>query len=185
MKSSARARRMERGHRRMKHATLPLVALVDIFTNVMIFLIINIGDVQVLDQDRNIHLPKSVAERRPEYTALIKIDGNTITLDGKLVAYIPAVAAAPSDDIVALHAALDEKLTAQPLTDEEKPTGRAVTIMGDKEIPYKILKRVMATCALAEFRDIALAVDRQEAPTMAPTALPTTVPAAGAAAQGV
>lgn len=181
MKSSARARRMERGHRRMKHATLPLVALVDIFTNVMIFLIINIGDVQVLDQDRNIHLPKSVAERRPDYTALIKIDGNAISLDGKLVAYIPAVASAPTDDIVALHTALDERIATRPLTDEEKPTGRAVTIMGDKEIPYKILKRVMATCALAEFRDIALAVERQEAPTMAPS----TVPSASAAGRGV
>src|SRR5690606_41866896 len=49
---------------------------------------------------------------------------------------------------------------------EEKPNGRAVTIMGDREMPYKVLKRVMATCALAEFRDIALAVDKQEAPTL-------------------
>lgn len=165
-RSSARARRMERGHRRMKHATLPLVALVDIFTNVMIFLIINIGDVQVLDQDKLIHLPKSYSERRPDYTALIKIDNNEIRLDGKLVATVPAVLAAESDDVPALHAALDENLAARPLSDAEKPNGRAVTIMGDQQLPYKVLKRVMATCALAEFRDIALAVDKQEAPTL-------------------
>lgn len=166
MKSSSRARRMARGHRRMKHATLPLVALVDIFTNVMIFLIMNIGDAQVLDQDRNIHLPSSLSERRPEYTALIKIDNEQIFLDGKIVATVPAVLASESDDVVALHAALDANIAARPLTDEEKPNGRAVTIMGDREMPYKVLKRVMATCALAEFRDIALAVDKQEVPTL-------------------
>jgi biopolymer transport protein ExbD len=166
---------MARGHRRMKHATLPLVALVDIFTNVMIFLIMNIGDAQVLDQDRNIHLPKSYSERRPDYTALIKIDNDQIVLDGKIVASVPAVLASETDDVVALHAALDANIAARPLTEEERPNGRAVTIMGDRELPYKVLKRVMATCALAEFRDIALAVDKQEAPTLS---------SAGASANG-
>lgn len=169
---------MARGHRRMKHATLPLVALVDIFTNVMIFLIMNIGDAQVLDQDRNIHLPKSYSERRPDYTALIKIDNNQIILDGKVVASVPAVLASETDDVVALHAALDANIAARPLTEEEKPNGRAVTIMGDRELPYKVLKRVMATCALAEFRDIALAVDKQEAPTLSSAGV-------GASGQGV
>jgi len=176
MKSSARARRMDRGHRRMTHATLPLVALVDIFTNVMIFLIMNVGDVQVLDQDRNIALPKSFSERRPEYTALIKIDNDQILLDGKVIATVPTVLTSESDDVIALHAALDANLAAHPLTDTEKPNGRAVTIMGDKQLPYKVLKRVMATCALAEFRDIALAVDKQD--------VPTATPSTGAAVQG-
>lgn len=183
MKGSARARRMQRGHRRMKHATLPLVALVDIFTNVMIFLIINIGDVQVLDQDRMIHLPQSYSERRPEYTALIKIDNDEIHLDGKLIATVPAVLAAESDDVPALHAALDANIAARPLTEAEKPNGRAVTIMGDQQLPYKVLKRVMATCALAEFRDIALAVDKQEVSGLKP-AVPT-LAAAGSAGRGV
>jgi biopolymer transport protein ExbD len=167
MKSSARARRMKRGHRRMRHATLPLVALVDIFTNVMIFLIMNTGDVQVLDQDQRITLPRSVSERRPEYTALIKIGGDRISLDGRPIADVSAVLASDSDDIAALHAALDADLAARPLTETEKPNGRAVTIMGDQQLPYKVLKRVMATCALAEFRDIALAVDKQDTSTVA------------------
>ncbi|EEF23400.1 conserved hypothetical protein, partial [Ricinus communis] len=119
----------------------------------------------VLDQDKLIQLPKSFSERRPDYTTLIKIDNNEIHLDGKLIATVPAVLAAESDDVPALHAALDANISATPLTEEEKPNGRAVTIMGDQQLPYKVLKRVMATCALAEFRDIALAVDKQEIST--------------------
>jgi biopolymer transport protein ExbD len=35
---------------------------------------------------------------------------------------------------------------------------REATIMGDKEIPYRLLKKVMATCAEAGFGRISLAV---------------------------
>jgi len=33
-----------------------------------------------------------------------------------------------------------------------------VTIMGDKEIPYSLLKKVMATCTSADYGKISLAV---------------------------
>jgi biopolymer transport protein ExbD len=36
-----------------------------------------------------------------------------------------------------------------------------VTIMGDKEIPYIVLKRIMMTCASANFSNISLAVSRK------------------------
>ena len=36
--------------------------------------------------------------------------------------------------------------------------GREVTIMGDKEIPYRLLKKVMATCTAADYGQISLAV---------------------------
>ncbi len=36
--------------------------------------------------------------------------------------------------------------------------GREVTIMGDKEIPYSVLKKVMATCTASDYGQISLAV---------------------------
>ena len=36
--------------------------------------------------------------------------------------------------------------------------GREVTIMGDKDIPYRLLKKVMATCTQSEYGQISLAV---------------------------
>ena len=36
--------------------------------------------------------------------------------------------------------------------------GREVTIMGDKEIPYRLLKKVMATCTESDYGQISLAV---------------------------
>ena len=40
---------------------------------------------------------------------------------------------------------------------------REVTIMGDRELPYSLLKRVMATCTSADYGQISLAV-MQRAP---------------------
>ena len=48
----------------------------------------------------------------------------------------------------------------QSLTEAEKKNGLAVTIMGDEKIPYHLLKKVMTTCAQAEYRNISLAVNQ-------------------------
>ena len=41
---------------------------------------------------------------------------------------------------------------------QEDIAGREVTIMGDKEIPYRLLKKVMATCTASDYGQISLAV---------------------------
>ena len=62
MKASMRARRMARNHRRMKTPSkLNLVSLMDIFTILVFFLMVNNGDVEVLQADNSIELPESVA----------------------------------------------------------------------------------------------------------------------------
>ena len=40
---------------------------------------------------------------------------------------------------------------------------RGVTIMGDQEIPYQLLKKIMLTCASADYTNISLAVVRKMA----------------------
>jgi len=41
---------------------------------------------------------------------------------------------------------------------QEDIVGREVTIMGDKDIPYRLLKKVMATCTESDYGQISLAV---------------------------
>lgn len=160
MKANLRARRMARNNRRMsKGAGLSLVSLMDIFTIMLFFLLLNSGEVEVLQADKTIKLPESVSERKPESTLLIKINGADILVDGKAVAQIAALAG--DNEIPELAQALQQFSASQPALDEQqKERGRAVTIMGDQSIPYHLLKRVMATCAQNDFRDIALAVAR-------------------------
>jgi biopolymer transport protein ExbD len=58
-----------------------------------------------------------------------------------------------------LKQALDD-LNSRVRTNNEDidPARREATIMGDREIPYRLLKKVMATCSEAGFGRISLAV---------------------------
>ena len=44
--------------------------------------------------------------------------------------------------------------------------GRPVVIMGDQGMPYKLLKRIMTTCADSDYRDITLAVNTAVTPDL-------------------
>lgn len=160
MKASMRARRMARNHRRMQSAVkLTLVPIIDIFTMLLFFLMVNTGNVEVLESDKTIHLPDSTAQRRAEQTVLVKINGEDIVVQDKVIAHVADVMAANDDVIAPLQKELDVWASRKlDVSAEEKEKGHAITIMGDQRIPYRLLKRVMTTCAQADFRDISLAV---------------------------
>ena len=160
MKKSMRARRMQRNHRRMKEpGKLTLVPIIDIFTMLLFFLMMNTGNVEVLDLDKTIQLPDSSSEQRATQMLLVKINADDIIVDGRRIASVSAVLAAGDDVIPALRDELGQWASRQQgMTALEQDRGRAVTIMGDQKIPYRLLKRVMTTCADADFRDISLAV---------------------------
>ena len=98
MSASMRSRRMARNHKRMaRPAKLNLVALMDIFTILVLFLIVNNGDVEVLQTDKNITLPESVSEQRPEATLMIKVTPTDILLNDRAIASVEQALAADDD----------------------------------------------------------------------------------------
>jgi biopolymer transport protein TolR len=69
------------------------------------------------------------------------------------------VLAAGSEATNVLKAALQTELGKSAQQDKYgKPVKHEATIMGDRDIPYKILKQVMASCTEAGFSRISLAV---------------------------
>lgn len=161
MSANGRAKRMARNHRRMaRPPRLNLVALMDIFTILVLFLIVNNGDVEVLQADGRVALPESVSEQRPEATIVIKVTETEILLAGEHVSTLEAALTAPEETIAPLVAALESAATERPTAiEEDHSNGRPVIIMGDRSTPYALLKRIMATCAETDYRDISLAVN--------------------------
>lgn len=143
----------------MKPAKLNLVSLMDIFTILVFFLLLNSGSNEILKVN-DVTLPDSTAEERPKETTVVTITEDDILVDGRPVATINEVIVSNG-----LIGGLMEELRFQAtkrteLTEREKTLGRAVTILGDQEIPYELLKRVMLTCAKADYRDLSMAVSR-------------------------
>jgi biopolymer transport protein ExbD len=173
MSSKRRARRMARNNKRLARPTkLNLVALMDIFTILVLFLIVNNGDVEVLQEDNKVALPESVSEQRPEATVIIKITDTDILLADRRVGTIDEALETQEGPLAGLSAALDVLASNDEIaagtesgaennteSDAESDAGRPITIMGHRDTPYAVLKRIMSTCAESDYRDISLAVN--------------------------
>ena len=152
-------RRNDRGK---KTVALNLVSLMDIFTILVFFLLVNSGQVETLPNAKDIQLPESVAEQKSRETVIITVTGDDILVQGQAVASVADVLNQSDMVIDGLEAALrsqNDRVLRRDAQDDI--ADREVTIMGDKELPYKLLKRVMATCTAADYGQISLAVMRR------------------------
>ena len=160
MVKSGRAKRMEKHHKRNKGAgALNLVSLMDIFTILVFFLLVNSSDVQTLPNAKELQLPESIAEDKPKETVVIMIGENDLIVQGSVVAKITDIMATIGNDIPELREALlsqNDRVLRREAQDDI--AGREVTIMADKDIPYRLLKKVMATCTESDYGQISLAV---------------------------
>lgn len=151
---------MNRHHARHKKGSgLNLVSLMDIFTILVFFLLVNSSDVEVLPNAKDVQLPNSIAEIKARETVIVLVTDEEILVQGRAIGRVADIMASNELVIPALKAALESQ-TDRVLRQDAKEdiAGREVTIMGDKEIPYSLLKKVMATCTQADYGQLSLAV---------------------------
>jgi len=159
MNMSRRAKRMEKHHARRNQPTLNLVSLMDIFTILVFFLLVSSSSVQQLPKKKDIHLPTSVAIKAPRETLIIAITQRNIIVQGREVAVIEQVMRNASPRIKSLEKELlfQFSKSAAVKTADGKIKGKAVTIMGDENIHYELLRKILATCREANYTHIAFA----------------------------
>jgi biopolymer transport protein ExbD len=151
---------MERHHERTGYkGAINLVSLMDIFTILVFFLLVNSSDGEVLPTLKSVELPQSVSEEKPRETVVVMVTGESILVQGNVVASVEQLLKEQDGKSNQLKQALDD-LNSRVRTNNEDidPARREATIMGDREIPYRLLKKVMATCSEAGFGHISLAV---------------------------
>jgi biopolymer transport protein ExbD len=171
MSASARAKRMKRHHARNRPAMLSLVSLMDIFTILVFFLLVNSAEVKSLEPPKAVTLPESLAVEKPRETVVVMVTPEQVLVQGEPVASLAEVEAAEGNLIEPLAAALkaqtDRALIRAAATDL---SAREITILGDREVPYRVLKKVMATCTEADYGKLSLAVVQKEEAMTAVTA---------------
>lgn len=142
---------------------LNLVALMDIFTILVFFLMVNSSDVEVMQSDAAISLPTANAEAMVGTTLNISVVNDVLIVQGLQVAKISAVKL-DGENIPELRQELEYQAQKRSaLTEEEMLSGRAVTFFADQTLPYEVLRLILATCAETDYRDVSLAVDKAKA----------------------
>lgn len=161
MNNSRRMRRMARSGR-TPVAGLSLTSLMDVFTILVLYLLVNQSAGTVLEPPPNIKLPSSVAEAQPRETLVVSVSDDEVWVKDTRVATVQEILAAEDDLIEPIRDRMmqikESKLnTGEAETDQSKE----VTIMGNRAIHFKVLKRVMTSCTAAGFTKISLAVNQK------------------------
>jgi len=162
MKMTPLQRRAERKSRNQTMVDMNLVSLIDVFTILIFFLLSNVGGVETLPSPKAVKLPESLAQQAPRETVVVVVSASEILIEGRRIASVADVLNAPDDMIVPLKAELDLQAKRQIVKQENAAQSKRLTIMGDKDIPYRLLKKVMVTGARADYSDVSFAV-RQRA----------------------
>ncbi|HEY5642047.1 MAG TPA: biopolymer transporter ExbD [Woeseiaceae bacterium] len=157
MRSSRRIKRMSRN--RVKITKMNLTSLMDVFTILVFFLLVNSGSVEVMEAPKEVSLPESVVESKPRETVVIFVSPEEVLVQGKLVAFVEDIINGKEnavDPITARLAQLKESVIG--VNTALVAESREVTILADKSVPFAVIKTIMSTCTSEGYENVSLAV---------------------------
>ena len=160
MRNSRRIKRM--GRNRLKISKMNLTSLMDVFTILVFFLLVNSGSVEILDAPKEVTLPESRVESKPRETVVIFISPTEVLVQGQLVAMVDEILEDKTsvlDPIAARLAELKENVIGT--STRVVSTSQEVTILADKSVPFIVIKTIMSTCTGEGFENVSLAVTQK------------------------
>ena len=163
MKTSRRAKRMEEHHKRNRPgSSINLVSLMDIFTILVFFLLVNSSEVATLPNAKSLKLPESVAEKKPRETLVVMVNDKDVLLQGHWIISVDEVRNSKNVIIEPLRVALEQHyIRAKSKEGADPDLPGEITIMGDKAITYDLLKKIMVTSSGTNYSNISLAVTQR------------------------
>ncbi len=154
---------MRHSKKKMEAAELNITALLDMFTMLLIFLLINYGSVSYQVKTSGfIEFPKSYSEKKPIEILNIVVDKYNILVDGAVVVKHDKGKIAPEDiddngfRIIPLYSALvkySERNKYLSSVNKKMDSGGKVILQMDKDIPFYMLRQIMYTAGQAEYSD--------------------------------
>jgi len=144
---------------RGKVTALNLTSLMDVFTILVFFLLVNSASTEVLETPKQITLPASVVEEKPRETVVIFVSATEVTVQGQTVALIADIVASEGQNIASIGehlARVNENVIG--ISTKTVAESREVTILADRSVPFSVVKKVMSTCTSQGYGRISLAV---------------------------
>ena len=161
------------GSHRTTNVDLNVVPMVDMMTTLVIFLLQQFSATgEVLYMQRDIKLPDAHHGQTIEIAPVVAISASQVVISGQKVAQVSDVEKDPSQIIAPLVEKLrDEKkrydFIHQNDRDREKNWKGEVNVQADVKIPFRILRRVMASAAEAGYGNVNFAAMEESATAMA------------------
>ncbi|MDX2493865.1 MAG: biopolymer transporter ExbD [Desulfuromusa sp.] len=160
MMDSRRMRRMDRN--RKKTPGLNLTSLMDVFTILVFFLLANSSSSEVLATPKLIKLPDSVVEVKPRETVVIMVSPTTVLVQGEAVIDTSELLTSKNDSVPEITERLSQlERNIIGVSTKEIVESKEITLLADKTIPFRVLKKIMLTCTASGYGKLSLAVIRK------------------------
>jgi biopolymer transport protein ExbD len=149
---------------RKKIAKMNLTSLMDVFTILVFFLLVNSGSVELVDSPKDVKLPESREETKPRETVVVSVSPEDVLVQGKLVAKVSDILEGQAGSMDPLAARLAElkKSVIGPAT-LSVADSREVTVLADKTVPFIVVRRIMSACTGQGYENVSLAVIQKPA----------------------
>jgi biopolymer transport protein ExbD len=136
-----------------------LTSLMDVFTILVFFLLVNSGSVEVVEAPKDVKLPESRMESKPRETVVISISPEEVLVQGKLVAYVEDILDNKQNAVDPINARLAElKESVIGINTKTVAASQEVTILADRSVPFTVVKTIMSTCTAEGYENVSLAV---------------------------
>jgi biopolymer transport protein ExbD len=157
MRNTRRLKRM--GRNRVKITKMNLTSLMDVFTILVFFLLVNSGSVEVMEAPKDVTLPESRVEAKPRETVVIFVSQEAVLVQGKPVALVEEIMNSKSVTIGPIGDRLAElKQNVLGPTTQAVAGSLEVTILADKAVPFAVIKKIMSACTGEGYENVSLAV---------------------------
>ena len=150
-----------------------LTSLMDVFTILVFFLLVNSAATEVLETPKQITLPASVVEEKPRETVVIFISPEEVIVQGEPVARTRDILMDQRQNVPTIGERLAQvSESVIGLRTQAVAESQEVTILADKSVPFRVVKKVMSTCTSQGYGRISLAVLQKGSQTAARNAPP-------------
>lgn len=158
MRESRRMKRLERNNNR-RQAFLNLIPMLDVLSVLVFFLLFHSFNGDMPEQ--RLALPTSVVETKPRGTVVVSVTPEAVLVQGQAVIKTADLFDDRIETVTAVTKRLDQielsinqTRTKPPAENETKE----ITLLADKTIPFKVLKKIMTSCTASGYGKISLAV---------------------------
>jgi biopolymer transport protein ExbD len=146
---------------------LNITSMLDMFTILIIFLLKSYSaEGIILTIPADLHLPHSTTQSAPEPGLVVEVSKNVLVVDGKMLD-VDLKEIRDSERLI-IDSLYDHLITKARQYEEISAlnpnagfTGRLI-LEGDREIPFRLLKKILYTCGQAGFINQSLAVFQKE-----------------------
>lgn len=155
-------KRVSGGGRKNLDHEIPLVPFIDFLITLVVFLLTSFSaSGELLAQQPNLKMPDAKHVIDLEIHPVVSINPEVVTLDGRRMADTPTLAAdARVERIEQLVQDLETLKRNWSILHPSEPFSGTVIMQADKSIDFRVIKKIMFSCAQAGYANVSFAVNR-------------------------